>query len=278
MSGGRRLRSETTKRGRPAASSTDEFRPELYDAIAPGYYDQVYRRGRGVQWFWHHHRFAVVAHRLPRPAHRLIDLGCGPGTFLGNFGEFFRQGLGVDIAEPQIDYARRVYDRPGLDFQIGDITIIDPGPGFDAAVSIEVIEHLRSADTMGFLESIYRVLAPGGTLVLTTPNYRSLWPLLEWLVSRLGPVDYREQHLNRFDSRRLLRDATAAGFVDANVDTFFVLSPFAAALSRRLAEWLLHWEQRLFGRLGAELVLVAYKPAEAAVGSARATTSASSRG
>jgi len=270
-----RERVGTTMRRSPGRS-VDPFRPELYDAIAPGYYDRVYRRGRGVQWFWHHHRFAAVAQRLPRPLDRLIDLGCGPGTFLGNFHELYRRGVGMDIAAPQIEYARVVYDRPQLEFRVGDVTTVDPGPGFDAAVSIEVIEHLRSEDTHGFLASIYRVLAPGGTLVLTTPNYRSHWPVLEWLVSRLGPVDYREQHLNRFDSRRLRDEVEAAGFAVARVETFFVLAPFGAAVSRPLAEGALRWERRFLDRLGAELVLTAHKPADATP--ARPTNSDSSSG
>jgi 2-polyprenyl-3-methyl-5-hydroxy-6-metoxy-1,4-benzoquinol methylase len=232
-----------------------EFHPELYDEISPGYYDLVYQRGRGVQWFWHHHRFGIVTEGLPASLSRIIDLGCGPGTFLGSLKTPFKHALGIDLAAPQIAYAQAHYQRRGLEFRVGDVTVLDPAERFDAAVSIEVVE-----DTQRFLSAIYDLLEPGGTLVLTTPNYRSFWPLLEWLVSTIGPVDYREQHINPFDRRRLRREAEEAGFVDVSCRTFFVIAPFLAAVSGRLADRVLRWERRLLPFLGAELVLFARKP------------------
>jgi 2-polyprenyl-3-methyl-5-hydroxy-6-metoxy-1,4-benzoquinol methylase len=237
-----------------------DFDPAQYDAISPGYYDQVYRRGQGVQWFWHHHRFGVVAEGLPAGARRIIDLGCGPGTFLGHLQRPFERALGIDIAAAQISYAQEHYGRPGLEYRVGDVTGLDRAERFDAAVSIEVVEHLRPADAQPFLRAIHDLLEPGGTLVLTTPNYRSFWPLLEWLVSRIGPVDYLEQHINRFDRHRLRREVEQAGFADVRCGTFFVIAPFLAALSGSFAEVVLRWERRLLPFLGAELALVARKP------------------
>ncbi|HEV7783771.1 MAG TPA: hypothetical protein VGQ28_00460, partial [Thermoanaerobaculia bacterium] len=63
----------TTAYGRP----DKPYLEHLYHAIEPGYYDRVYRRGRGTQWFWHHHRFRMVEELLPRPRDRILDLGCG---------------------------------------------------------------------------------------------------------------------------------------------------------------------------------------------------------
>jgi len=237
-----------------------DFNPELYDAISPGYYDLVYQRGRGVQWFWHHHRFGVVTEGLPDSPGDVIDLGCGPGTFLGNLQKPFERALGIDLAAPQIAYARSRYRRPGLEFRAGDVTLLDPAERFDVAVSIEVVEHLRPEDTRRFLSAIHDLLKPGGTLILTTPNYRSLWPLLEWLVSRIGPVDYLEQHINRFDARRLRHEVEEAGFTGVCTQTFFVIAPFLAAVSGGLAGRVLRWERRLLPALGAELALFARKP------------------
>jgi len=238
----------------------EDFKPELYDAISPGYYDLVYQRGRGTQWFWHHHRFGVVTEGLPKGLERIIDLGCGPGTFLGNLQTPFARALGIDLAAPQIAYAQSRYQRPGLEFRAGDVTLLDPAERFDVAVSIEVVEHLRPEDTRRFLSAIHDLLAPGGMMILTTPNYRSLWPLLEWMVSRIGPVDYLEQHINRFDARRLRREVEEAGFVDVRAQTFFVIAPFLTAISTRLAERVLRWERRLLPACGAELALLARKP------------------
>jgi len=232
----------------------------LYHEIEPGYYDRVYRRGRGTQWFWHHHRFRTVEELLPKPCDRILDLGCGPGTFLGNLRIPFRYGLGLDLATAQIEFAQRTYSRPNLEFRAEDVRGFALDEPFDAVVSIEVIEHLPPAETQSFLRAVHDVLSPGGYIILTTPNYRSLWPLLERLVSRNGPVDYTRQHINPFDISRLEKEAAEAGFCDIRSQTFFVLAPFTAALSSSLGSAVLRAERTLLPRLGSELALCARKP------------------
>lgn len=237
-----------------------EFKPELYDEIAPGYYDEVYARGRGVQWFWHHHRFAAVAQLLPSAGDSILDMGCGPGTFLGHYSSGFRRAVGTDLARPQIEFARKRYGSERVRFENSDVAAFAQGEQFDAITSIEVIEHLPAGETQSFLRSIHGHLKPGGTLVLTTPNYRSFWPLVERLISRVGPVDYTVQHINRFHTGRLVRELEAAGFVVRKARTFFVVAPFLAALSTKLADVVYRIEQKLLPWLGSEIVVSAEKP------------------
>jgi 2-polyprenyl-3-methyl-5-hydroxy-6-metoxy-1,4-benzoquinol methylase len=231
----------------------------LYHEIEAGYYDRVYRRGRGTQWFWHEHRFRTVAALLPQPCHRILDLGCGPGTFLGNLGSAFRYGLGIDLATTQIEYAQRTYSRPNLEFRAADVRDFVGGEPFDAVVSIEVIEHLPPAETQPFLRTLHYLLKPGGTVILTTPNYRSLWPMIERLVSRIGPVDYTRQHINPFTVARLEEEVAKAGFRNIQSETFFILAPFMAALSGSIARAALQGERALFPGLGSEIALRAQR-------------------
>jgi 2-polyprenyl-3-methyl-5-hydroxy-6-metoxy-1,4-benzoquinol methylase len=237
------------------------FRPELYDAIPAGYYDEVFHSGGRLQRFWHHQRFAAVESRLPASLGRIIDVACGPGTFLGNLRRPIDLGVGIDLAADQIEYARTRYGREErLNFVVGDATHIAMEEPFDAVTCIELIEHLEAAETERFLQALYGLLRPGGMLVLTTPNYRSAWPILERLISRFGPVDYREQHITRFDRRRLSTAVTRAGFVDVRCDTFYLIAPFVAVLAPTLAVRLDAMEQRLIGPLGHELVVTARRP------------------
>ncbi|HEX9458547.1 MAG TPA: class I SAM-dependent methyltransferase [Thermoanaerobaculia bacterium] len=242
------------------APRPSEFKPELYDDIAPGYYDEVYSRGKGVQWFWHRHRFAAVADLIPPAGGAILDMGCGPGTFLAHFATGYRSAVGIDLAEPQIAYARRTYASDCLSFEAVNVGSFKGGEQFDAIVSIEVIEHLPAAEAEQFLQSIFRLLKSGGTLVLTTPNYRSLWPPIEWIISKKGPVNYLEQHINRFDVNRLAHELEKAGFVVLNKRTFFVIAPFLAAISRRLAEAVYAVERHLLPWLGSEIVISVCKP------------------
>ena len=120
---------------------------------------------------------------------------------------------------------------------------------------IELIEHLPPADARRLLAEARGVLSPEGRLVVTTPNYRSLWPLIEWGVNRVSRVSYEQQHVNKYGRRRLA-PTFPAGYSDVDVGTAVGLAPFAAVLGRRPARWLDAVERSL-GHLGCGNLLVA---------------------
>jgi hypothetical protein len=56
-----------------------------YDkAIPAGFYDEIHQRKAGVRFFWHDLKFRAVGARL-EGAGKVLDIGCGPGTFIGNW-------------------------------------------------------------------------------------------------------------------------------------------------------------------------------------------------
>ncbi|MFC3041745.1 class I SAM-dependent methyltransferase [Virgibacillus xinjiangensis] len=78
--------------------------------------------------------------------------------------------IGVDKDKEAVRYARGIYYHPLTTFREGDVT--DPGlPGelgqFDVILSFETIEHITEEGQ--FLSNIYRMLKPGGILILSTP-------------------------------------------------------------------------------------------------------------
>ena len=84
-----------------------------------------------------------------------------------------------------------------------------PGDYADAAVMIEVIEHLP--DPRATLAEIFRILKPGGAVCVTTPNfdcYRSLLMREEW-----API-IPSGHLYYFTAQTLGNMMRAAGFVE----------------------------------------------------------------
>lgn len=206
-----------------------------YESIPVGYYDEVFHRGSGVQSKWHRLKFARIRERMRQPEQHL-DIGCGPGTFIGTLPDR-GVSVGVDISQVQLDYAERHYAGPNHRF-----VAIEPGSlpfadsSFDCVTLVELIEHLTPADTLTTLKEAHRVLRPGGQLLVSTPNYRSLWPLIEGLLNRLGKVDYGDQHINKFNRTRLLDVLQECGFAQINIQAYQFAAPFLAALGWRLAD------------------------------------------
>ena len=217
-----------------------------YSEIPAGYYDRVMRDGPAIQRAWHRQKFARVLEALELPpGGRVLDVGCGPGSFLGSF-DLDAPGapaelVGIDIAADQIAYANETYGTPTRRFlAIGaDDAWPFPEAHFDAVTIIEVIEHLDAAQIRSILDRCARVLKPGGSVVVTTPNYASHWPLLEWLIARASAVSYHEQHIthfNRFTVRNRLTKIAGDRFRWDGATTMHFIAPFLAPLSRRFSD------------------------------------------
>lgn len=207
-----------------------------YEKIPDGYYDEVFHKNSGIQSAWHHLKFEKVAQEL-KGVGKHLDVGCGPGTFIGNFQKF-TSGIGIDLSFSQIEYARNKYkDQKNISFEVSRDGVMPFGDAiFDQASMIEVIEHLDVQNSNQLLKDIFRVLKPGGQIVVTTPNYGSLWPILEIIVNKTSKVSYEEQHIQKLKRKQLKQILESAGFTNVNVKSFLFQAPFLAALSWGLSK------------------------------------------
>lgn len=217
-----------------------------YGNIPVGYYDEVYRRRRGVQSRWHHDKFTFFR-KFIAAGESHLDIGCGPGTFIASLPATVRS-TGVDIAADQIEYANRHNAREGATY-----VAIAPGPlpfgdeSFDVVTAIELVEHLPAEAISRLVREAWRVLKPGGRALISTPNYASMWPMVEALVNRLGPVSYDRQHIARLNARTLRHALEAAPWTRLEIRAYQFLAPFAAALGWEAAD--------LLGRVEPELLV-----------------------
>jgi SAM-dependent methyltransferase len=116
--------------------------------------------------FWEHvYRYAFASRFVK--GKRVLDIACGEGY---GAAALQRTGashvIGVDISEPACLHAHRKY---GIDARVGSAERIPlPDNSVDVVVSFETIEHVP--DPGRFLDECARVLAPGGRVVISTPN------------------------------------------------------------------------------------------------------------
>lgn len=229
-------------------------------AIAGDYQYRALTEGPRVQRFWHDTKLWLVQQYLrPGPADRVLDVGCGSGVvaaFLA--GLPVQEVIAVDGNADAVSFAARQFRRPNLHFVRGLVDRLDfPSESFDACCCLELLEHIYPEQGRKLLATLYRLTRPGGRLLLTTPNYRSAWPMIEWMLDRTGKVprldgDQHVAHYHRGSLRQLCRDA---GWTAVREHTCCTFAPWAAALSRPVARTLRHLEGRLpFGTLLVHLL------------------------
>jgi SAM-dependent methyltransferase len=152
---------------------------------------------------------------LREPA-RILDAGCGSGR---NMVELARHGAvtGIELSETSVALARERAAGEVLAGSILEMPFADDS--FDLAVSLDVIEHLD--DDLSALRELRRVVAPGGSLLVTVPAYQWLW----------SGHDEINHHHRRYTRRSLQRVAEQAGWKQTRT-TYFnsLLLPVAIVL------------------------------------------------
>jgi 2-polyprenyl-3-methyl-5-hydroxy-6-metoxy-1,4-benzoquinol methylase len=100
---------------------------------------------------------------------RVLDAGCGSGYGSHILSEVAESVTGIDIAAEAIECASKNYSRSNLSYLNVDATNTGlPDQSFDMIVSFEVVEHIP--DPGAYLSELKRLLKPGGSLVISTPN------------------------------------------------------------------------------------------------------------
>ncbi|MFC2040945.1 class I SAM-dependent methyltransferase [Chloroflexota bacterium] len=119
---------------------------------------------------------AKVAYRwIPESCGKILEIGCSSGYFTRRLLDKAQEVHGIDINEKHIQMARSKY--PEIDFRVSTATHLPYEDNlFDVLVMLEVYEHIE--DERKVIEEIFRVLKPGGVLILSTPN-RGIFEVLD---------------------------------------------------------------------------------------------------
>lgn len=164
----------------PLPFTGERFTPELDNEIA----------------LEHFHRY-LLALAFCRDK-EVLDVACGEGYGTALIAQVARRVTGVDSARDAIDHCNRHYASEAINFRLGEAKALPlEDSSVDVVVSFETVEHF--AEHEQFIAEVERVLRPGGTVILSTPDR----PTYATITSE--PNEFHVRELDRDEFMRLLR-------------------------------------------------------------------------
>ena len=188
----------------------------------PGEYTKMFELEDHYWWFVGRRRLALKLLRMHTRKEQpdVLDLGCGTGVVLREL-KSWANPIGLDMSDLALGFCRqrelaRLICGDGSQLPLRDGTM-------DAIIGLDIFEHIED-DVAAFSEA-YRVLRPGGVLVLSVPAFRSLW----------GPHDVALMHHRRYRASEVRNRLSDAGFV-VRRSTYSVFFLFPIVVVWRLFE------------------------------------------
>jgi 2-polyprenyl-6-hydroxyphenyl methylase / 3-demethylubiquinone-9 3-methyltransferase len=135
--------------------------------------------------------------RTPLDGKSALDVGCGAGLLTEPLARLGATVTGIDASPEVIAVAREHAATMGLDidYRAGDVAELDGQ--FELISAMEVIEHVADAEV--FVAALAKRLAPGGLLIMSTPNATALSRLLVIGVGEgLGRIPRGTHDFDRF--------------------------------------------------------------------------------
>jgi 2-polyprenyl-3-methyl-5-hydroxy-6-metoxy-1,4-benzoquinol methylase len=136
---------------------------------------------------------------------RLLDFGCGGGSYMKRMSD---QGWTVTGLDAAVGAVRQVQEELGLKALVGSLPHPELGPGsFDVITMWHSLEHVHRP--LAILREAWRLLVPGGKLVIACPNIDS------WAYRAFGPSWFAldlPRHLIHFTPQTVHGMLTAGGF------------------------------------------------------------------
>jgi len=169
-------------------------------------------------------RLRSLERRLGRLAgKRMLDIGCDTGLFVEHAERAAgMRAVGIDIFDRVVERGRAA----GLELRCGTVEEAGFGDGeFDAVCAYDVVEHVETPGR--WIETVARILRPGGTLVVETPNFAGAVYVAGRLLGRLargeGPLRpvverlWPPFHVQYFTAASLAALFGRSGFVEIDI-------------------------------------------------------------
>ena len=186
------------------------------------------------------HAYFAVANGLGiSPYAKILDLGCGPGTYSRIWSERGYRTVGIDYAWTVVKEALRRKGDEGADFACGSIYSLPfRGETFAHVLCIGVFQTIN--EHRSAIKEIHRVLSPGGVVILMTLNRLKLFATIRRMLDREDRIYVKGKlvaRLKTYFPAPLVQDFKELGFAEIKVLPVQVLPKPLSMLSPAIAVW-----------------------------------------
>jgi glycosyltransferase involved in cell wall biosynthesis len=168
------------------------------------YDDRAFYSVIPIQRYWQRRRHRISTF-WARGAHRILDAGCGSSMII----QSLNNAIGMDPNLAKLRFLRRL----GIPLlRASAFALPFKEASFDCVISSQVIEHIPFDDVL--FSEMWRVLEPGGRLVIGTPDYATRgWRMIEPIYGRLMPGGYHDEHVTHYTRESLTSVLVRHGFI-----------------------------------------------------------------
>ena len=168
--------------------------------------DYDYRAFNSAIWlqrYWQRTRHNIIM-EFTGNSTDILDIGCGSSRVIVDL----KDAVGMDILERKLRFLQPRHDR-----LVKGSTFALPfkDESFNVVINSQVIEHVPADPVI--MTEMWRVLRPGGTLILGTPDYgRWSWVALEWMYGKILEGGYAHEHITHYTRKTLIELMEHHGF------------------------------------------------------------------
>lgn len=182
---------------------------------------------------WHINKWSVLKDLVKfNRSTSVLDLGTGSGNFELIYSKEVKNILGIDYNNEALSFLKRqlmkneIRNVKLICSDIRKLQKIKTKQKYNIAILVDVIEHININQASGVMKSLKRLLKPRGTICIITPNYRSLWLVIEYFLDKftLVPKQAGAQHLAKYYPKNLNKLLNENGFRTIRIRTFNLFS------------------------------------------------------
>jgi SAM-dependent methyltransferase len=181
------------------------------------------------EYWWHIGRLRIIQTYIDKVLGtstdvQILNIGCGTGGTI-DLLEQYGTVDNVDISNEAIKFMKKNgYKRL---YKVDDIDLPFKDKSYDLICAFDVLEHIAKESSA--LKEWYRVLKPGGSLIITVPAYQWLW----------SNHDVSLEHKRRYTKKRLGLATTKAGFL-VNKSSYAIVFSLPLIIAFRFINKLSH--------------------------------------